>query len=580
MHSLISSFYRALQSKSRAQSQGSRIFLLGFSIAAICLVSLSALASQKAPITVDGRPGNPSGAFYAELHAAVAKADDGSRIVLSPGNHLVDNPVILRRPGLKLVGAGRVETILRPRNAGRPVFVLAAPGLTISDLAIDARVPNGNGRATFAIYIDAGVTGGKIAENQIIGTGASAVLGRSTRDFMVVGNEILDAGDDAIRLKGERLNISRNFILRYYDEAIDVIGANVTISDNYVRMGRAGITLEVSSGGVISSNTVSDHYHGGIFYVSRKGGNVFDNHVVDAGTVAYSLQTPTFVASNRVEGNNAVGFSIIDMTNGKVQHNVVADAEVGWSLERSSSNLIMANRLCGGKEPWRQDEQSIDNQLENNQFELHCDSLKAETDGAESRTEIRHSTLKSLEGVTLGNRYAGSLEVTGVSARDLKIAEHMATLLNKNNPGFISLHIDGDSMRSRITSELSQTLTGAGQLAVGVVRVPFKIFSMSRPAPQGLRFPLWHLIDGDRKVVVVAPLVSGTAARIFVARDQGLGWKNSATLLLLRLHRIWHYGSRKIVRPRVGIPAIVGLVAVVFGVRLLRRRRKRLAGGY
>ena len=155
------------------------------------------------------------------LSEAVATAGPGTEILLSEGVHWIDNPVTLQVPGLTISGQGRAATTLRPKHSGLPVFSVTADWMALRDLTVHAVAQDGRGRATFAVLAEGGCRGCTITGMAIIGTGASAIHAVGLRDFVLGDSIILDAGNDAVFLRGKQLRISRNVFVRYYDEAID-----------------------------------------------------------------------------------------------------------------------------------------------------------------------------------------------------------------------------------------------------------------------------------------------------------------------------------------------------------------------
>jgi parallel beta-helix repeat protein len=289
---------------------------------------------------VDNRAGYLSRTNYADMAAAVNAATEHTTIHLNEGVHVIDNPVVLARPGVRIQGRGRETTIVRPRNAGKPMFEFKADNVGVENLSMDAELENGRARANFGVYIKEGYAHSKVLNTQISNTGASAIIGFEISDSKVVGNIILNSGDDGIQKRGHRLTISNNIIVDYFDEAIDVLGSDVVVTNNYVNSGRIGIVVGRATNPVVACNTAEDHFHGGIFVASNGRGTVSHNTVKDSVESAYALNSLEVIDSNRAKGNHRVGFEIRNVREGEIVRNAVVGARIGFDLVQSSGNIM------------------------------------------------------------------------------------------------------------------------------------------------------------------------------------------------------------------------------------------------
>jgi len=339
----------------------------------------SATVGPSNHVTVDNRPGKPSGADYTDINTALISATPNTRIYISEGDYVVDNPLVLTQNGIRVIGNGRDKTIIYPMHFGKSVFTIQADNISIEDIEINAKVNNGFGRATFGIHIEKGTADCEIVRNAIHNTGASAIVAHSIRNCLVQDNVIVNSGDDAIQMRGPNLTISGNLIYRYFDEAIDVAsGGNIKVINNYVSNGRIGIVVDDARDAIIAGNIVDDNLHRGIILDSDGGGIVSYNSVKNGGVIAYLLYGPLLVVSNRVEGNNNLGFELQDMYGAVVHRNVIVNAGIGMNIMKSNGNICYVNEYCGNGDATRFDSFSHNSQMLNGSYCAYGRSLKDE----------------------------------------------------------------------------------------------------------------------------------------------------------------------------------------------------------
>ena len=242
-----------------------------------------------------------------DIAAIINLASARTQIQITEGVYLVDNPIILRSEGVTIKGAGPDKTVLTAKNPYLPIFQIQADLITIEALTINALVDKGPSRASFAIQIAEGVRQCNIIRTNIIDAAASAIIGHAASDCTVLNNTIVNSGDDAVRLRGDRLTIVDNTIIRYFDEALDLaVGQNIVVTGNYASSGRIGIVVADSKNAIISMNIVENQILEGIVSGADPENTISANHVRNAGYTAYNLYAPHVVASNIASGENEI----------------------------------------------------------------------------------------------------------------------------------------------------------------------------------------------------------------------------------------------------------------------------------
>jgi hypothetical protein len=478
---------------------------------------------------VDNRSGYRSRANYADMAAAVNAATEHTTIHLKEGVHVIDNPVVLARPGMRIKGQGRETTTVRPRNAGKPMFEFKADNVGVEHLSMDAELENGRARANFGVHIKEGYAHSRVLNTQISNTGASAIIGFEISDSKVVGNIILNSGDDGIQKRGDRLTISNNIIVDYFDEAIDVLGTDVVVTNNYVKSGRIGIVVGGATNAVVTCNTAEDHFHGGVFVQSKGRSTVSRNTVKDSVESAYQLHSVEVIDSNWAEGNHRAGFEIRSVREGNIVRNAVVGARIGFDLVQSSGNLMHGNQYVGDGEAVKSDQDGPHSDLRKSLPSV-AGEMKS---NAEELCPIERNSERGRidQHVAKSRARVGALQATGESEPDKAVAAQLVSFLSKKNPGFLSIHVQGNVKTSQITEDLYMTLKGSGPLGIGLVRMPIK---MLRGGSRAI-FPVWHLMVGEKEVAIVTVRPSGIGAHILLTEDEKSPVKRLLTLSLSRV---------------------------------------------
>ena len=462
-----------------------------------------------------------------DITSAVNSAPPGARIHITKGTYIVDNPIILNTADVKLVGEGADKTILLAKNANQPVFLFDASGVSIESVTINALVDDGPGRASFAILVQEGKGDCKIAQTKIINTAASAIIGRSASGCTLVGNTILNSGDDGVRLAGDQLTVVDNTIIGYFDEALDLArGSNIVVTGNYVANGRIGIVVDDCSNTLVSQNYVENQILEGIVTGPDPDAIVTANIVRNSGSIGYNLHTPKIVAYNQAVGENKVGFRLTDMTDGIFFRNTTRGSNNGFEF-RNETMPVNNNAQVDGEE------KTIAGVSKDITFYKNCEQVLLDnstptcTPHIQGEHPTRKAADKSIASDTSIYKFFPSVEIQGATPPDEKRANKVAELMKYYNPGILSIHINNAKMKSEITADLYETIKETGGLGIGLVRAPFLQFSRG-----GERSFLWHLSVNGKDVVVVSSIYNGPKARIsLLDNNEELSFTDSATLI-------------------------------------------------
>jgi hypothetical protein len=440
---------------------------------------------NKIIIKADSRFGNVDDRYFSDINAALT--------------FTVDNPIIIRKNGVKIIGNGREKTIIHPKNAGKAIFIFSADNVGMEEININGKIKGISGSAAFAIQIEKGCNGCEIKNNKIINTGATAIIGYAVNECIVGNNIIGNAGDDAVRLRGHNLKIKDNLIYDYMDEGIDVAeGDSIIVTNNYLSDGRIGIVVDDSRQAVIYGNVVVNHYETAIVLGSYKGGIVSCNFVNSSGKEAFNLISPLVVDSNKTIGNNRIGFKIRNMSDGIVRKNISMNSGIGFEIENSIGNIIESNIYKGNDTILHIDKYRNKNFLYNNSTKKE---IKIDEDACIMNNEI-YNNLKFEKRVPFEKKSdtLNNIDNGGESVRDKKIAGRIADFIRHKNPGYLSVHIKGNTMRSEITVDLYTLLKEGGQHVDGLLRIPFQWFRHHAES----FFPIWYLSMDNRNVAIVS----------------------------------------------------------------------------
>ena len=502
------------------------ILLISVAVLSSCQPASEAPATTPIIVGPDDHPRDTD--YYTDITSAVNSASTGTHIQITEGTYIVDNPIILRTSNVKLHGSGADKTIILAKNANQPIFLLEANGITIEAVTINALIDDGPGRASFAIQIQEGNEHCKILQTKILNTAASAIIGHSASDCSLIGNIILNSGDDAVRLHGDRLTVIDNTIIGYFDEALDLArGSNIVVTGNYAANGRIGIVVDDSTNTLISQNYVENQILEGIVTGTDPEAVITANTVQNTGNYAYNLNAPQVVSYNQANGAHNIGFRITDMTNGILFQNITRGSSRGFVFKNVNNKTTSPNNNAG----LDGDTRAIAGLSKEIIFYDNCEQASSNSNdttctphdqGAHLAQKTAGHTIATDQSIYI---FAPSVEIQAATPVDEKRANKVAALLKYYNPGFLSIQIDGALMKSEITADLYESLKGTGELGIGLVRAPFLEFS------GGARSYLWYLSVDGKDVVVVSSIHGGPKARISFLNNGELSFLNSIELL-------------------------------------------------
>jgi len=478
--------------------------LLCFGEANLSVEVSSEETDEGTTITVDNRPGNPSRAEYNQFSRAISSSKVNTQIRLSEGVYFVNNPIRFSIKGIRMVGSGASRTIIRPRNSGKAIFVIEADGIVIENIGINAMTDSRNERATFGLRLTPGIKHFGVVDSQILHTGASSILGHSITQSFFTNNRIVDAGDDGIQLSGKGLTVTNNLIVGVYDEPIDVLsGDHILIKNNYVTLGRIGITVGNTSQLVINHNTVMDQSMEGIISYSKGMGVVSDNMIFGTQKTSMELHSPFLVSGNVVDRSNGLGFFLQGMQGGIIEDNLVRNSLRGYKFVEIKDSFLRSNVFCNSNLSSIKKESNIENNhsergghvarigqsfftpREITQIPCRLDQLRPQK-GRVQQTEFPVEKAPSLNALIAlyeeKNRGPVQIKIEGPSDKDKKIGNQIREFLSRHNPGFLSISVKGSIMKCEINDDLYETMMGAGQLGIGLFRMPYMIFRGGRHA--------------------------------------------------------------------------------------------------
>jgi hypothetical protein len=180
------------------------------------------------------------------LVTAVAVAGSGSTIRLTPGTYVLGEPLVVLRP-LRLVGAGRVDTVLRSIAPGAAVLVDAD-----GDVALESLTVEHDGPSAASVIV---VTGG----------------GYEFRDLRVSGAVTTDSGAGGFGV-----------ILRPSTPPLRQTGTTATMSDvDVVDNAGGGVFVAGDSVPRISQATITDSQGCGLCFVESAGADASSITIVD-----------------------------------------------------------------------------------------------------------------------------------------------------------------------------------------------------------------------------------------------------------------------------------------------------------
>ncbi len=447
-----------------------------------------AFGESQVGVTVSPSPDTPNREIYSSLEEAVHAAPEDAMVLLSAGTFVVSNPIVLKKRGVKISGKGRNRTLIVPENPGLPVFEVRANDVTVESMKVEGQTPDGTGRASVGFNIAENIQGFSLYHSFIVNIGASSVLGHSVDNLLLHGNIIASSGDDGVQLSGRNIIISNNIILGYFDEAIDILQSrHLIIKDNYLALGRIGLTADRSSNFVIDHNLIVNHTMQGMVLVSKGNGNVSGNVVVDAEETGIVLESIDLVMSNLVKGKAKLGFQLRDITGGVIVYNQALGAIDGFDVPGLRLSLVSGNlfsdkngkyqyigmpntgaapipivfrgQLCEEKEFL-----ALSTFLANGSEESNLVSGDSDCISAVVAENIKQA---------FADRGGKVMKAMGVTSKDQRTGDKISAFFQRHNPGFLTLEVNGPNIKSQITEDLYHTLLGIGQKGIGLVRYPY-----------------------------------------------------------------------------------------------------------
>lgn len=477
----------------------------------VCL-SFNVIAKNDSSSLITKAPDTQNVDQLIDIKDIIQSAEAGTTIQLPTGEYHVDNPIVIENK-IKIVGSGKNNTILKANNANKPFFVFATAGITLESVTVDALVEKGPHRASIAVMVNDGSENCAISQTKIINAAASAILGRAASGCSLIGNTILNSGDDAVRLHGEHLTVADNTIIRYFDEALDLaFGDGTVVTGNYISEGRIGIVIDDCSDSSISQNYVEKQILQGIVSSCGSNSTVTANTVKDVGYTGYNLHSTHLVANNLAIGNYKEAFHLEGMNESYTYRNVSIGSEHAFVyLDNHHSSDDSGNNNNHNK-----DSQKSASRYENCQQSLtNKDNSTCNTYFTEEHPALRvadQTVIDSTEVYT----FTPTIKISGTSKSDIKRANKVAELFKYYNPGILTIHIEGAEMRSKITDEMYAAIKGTETRGIGLVRAPFLQFSGG-----GQRSFQWYLSIDDKNVVLVSSIYDGPRAKTTLLNNNG-----------------------------------------------------------
>jgi len=238
---------------------------------------ITPLAAQAATLVVDldgqatATDCNGAGAAFTTIQAAVNAAAPGDTIFVCPGVYSEQVVIPSSRGNLTIRGSGAGVTIIRPNTVvqnsssillGVPVKAIVvvdgANGVTIASLTVDGGAADGGPNPTANCTV-AGFYLGIFHRQSLGAVSATRITGMRSTTTCAIG----------IRAENADLLVTTSFIDTYNFGAIMCVGlaSKCTITGNAIRglgavtdQGQAGIHIRAQAAGVISGNTITDHF--------------------------------------------------------------------------------------------------------------------------------------------------------------------------------------------------------------------------------------------------------------------------------------------------------------------------------
>lgn len=436
-----------------------------FSVATIAIAMLS---SSAVVVTVDNTT---------DLNATLMHLQPDTTIEVAAGHYEVTNPVRIDAARVSLIGVDSSVVVFSPKNAGEPIIAVSGDDVTIRGIELDGKLRSGDAYAAFAVFLDRGVRGCHIEQNVVRRFQATAIIGPHVVGCTIEGNAISDAAGDGVQLRGSDIVIAGNTIHSIFDEPVDLEGENVTVRDNKIALGRIGIALGAEGLTVVRNNVVADQYEEGIVVAARGSGEISNNIVVNSDFRPYQVwlaaDTPDIVSVNNVACRDGV-----------------PDTR-GVGTQRFLDEVNRAPNGCA-------DVGTMD-------FSKYRDRLAVFEPG---RYALPDSVARIPDPV------------------DRELGQVVVQHLSHFNPGILSLTVQGETMRSEISSSLALTLSQWPDESEDPVRWPFlRTSGIAR----------WVMSRDSVDVVQITHRRGGPRMRISVMVDGELTFRGRAILFWDRI---------------------------------------------
>lgn len=349
-------------------------------------------------------PGGPVPTIAEALRLAPA----GSRIVVRAGTYR-EHGLAVDRP-VELVGEGRPVVDGGERGS---VFVVTAPGVTIRGFAI-----RNTGRSAVedraGIRLE-GADGCVVADNALSGTFFGLYVAR-TAGCRLEDNRVIGAATSEA-LSGNAIHLwnSREIVIR----------------GNTVAGHRDGIYLEFAKVSEITGNASHGNLRYGLHYMFSDSSSYRDNVFRENGAgVAVMYTRHVVMADNRFEANRgqaAFGLLLKDISDSRLERNVIADNTVGLYLEGANRVTIHDNVLARNGWAVKLMANSTDNTFTANRFEAN--SFDLTTNGRQHSSRFEGNTWDEYRGYDLDGDGIGDVPHRPLRLFAYLVARHEATLV-------------------------------------------------------------------------------------------------------------------------------------------------------
>lgn len=329
------------------------LLVLG-TLGGLALTPLAHAASTRLVVDDDGRgvPGNCDANQPALTHiqAAVDAAHPGATIYVCPGTY--DEQVAVKKPNVKIVGAGASQTTIRP-SVG-----------SINTVAL------GTGLPSVAILVVDGVTGVGVRELAV--DGSAATLPSECPPYFGVFYRNASGTVDSVHVTGVQQCVSVGIFVQSPEGGggAAVVTVRDTFVDNYGVVGIAcneiGTDCTIRSSMITGSGQPSEVASNGVQIAFGAGGRVTNNVVrghlcgLDvcgpdpltqdraAGILVFQAPRGTIISGNELS-NNDVGIWLIEGDGCcRTTKNTLSDNRQFGIIIQDGSNQTSKNEISGG----------------------------------------------------------------------------------------------------------------------------------------------------------------------------------------------------------------------------------------